>query len=325
MAVQQTSTKRLFCRAIAANIVALRQAALFGSSGRRRRKNGKHSGVAKNMDIFDWSGQRVSLSLNVGTAVLRLFNPPLGYMDEVMEAELLQVLDRLEQWPDGRVVVLTGRDAGMFLRHYDVAVLHQRAQALLAKGKTFSLDRPIGPAGIHRCIERIGNSRLIFIAAINGVAMGGGFELALGCDIRLVQAGDYALGLPELNLGLLPGAGGTQAMARMLGKGQTLFNLLTAKVFSPQQVLAAGLASACVDDVLAHALDLAGGMEAVPARACANIKRLVRNADRWSEAEGQAAERTLFCDCMVDPAAQPLMAAVALGQRTIADPPARFA
>jgi enoyl-CoA hydratase/carnithine racemase len=277
------------------------------------------------MDDFHWNGQRMSLALDAGAAVLRLFNPPLGYMDELMESELLQVLDRLEHWPDGRVVVLTGRDAGMFVRHYDVAVLHRRAQAMLAKGKSFSLDRPIGPAGIHRCIERIGNSRLIFIAAINGVAMGGGFELALGCDIRLVQTGDYALGLPELNLGLLPGAGGTQVMARLLGKGQALFNLLTARVFSPHDLLETGLASACVEDVLAHALDLAARLQAVPARACANIKLLVRNADRWTEAEGQAAERTLFCDCMVDPAAQPLMASVALGQRTIADPPREIA
>ena len=69
-------------------------------------------------------------------------------------------------------------------------------------------------AGIHRLIQRIGNSRLIFFPAINGVATEGGFELALGCDIRLRQAGDYSLWLPEVSLSLLPGAGGTQAMAR---------------------------------------------------------------------------------------------------------------
>ena len=178
----------------------------------------------------DWSGQRVSLSQHGGTAVLRLFNPPLGYMDETMESELAHALDRLERWPGARGVVLTGRDTGMFVRHYAVAVLHQRAQALRGRGKTFSLDRPLGPAGIHRCLERMDKSPLLFIAAINGVAMGGGFELALGCDIRLVQSGDHAMGLPELNLGLLPGASGTQVLARMLGTGQALSPLLTAKV-----------------------------------------------------------------------------------------------
>ena len=266
-------------------------------------------------------GNRVSVSLRGQTAVLRLFNPPHGYMDEPMEAELALALAYLEQWAQSRVVILTGRDPGMFVRHYDVAVLHQRAQQMRSKGKTFSLERPVPPGGIHRCLERIEKSPLVFVAAINGVAMGGGFELALGCDMRLVQQGDFALGLPELNLGLLPGAGGTQALARLLGTGHALFLLLTAKVLQPQEMVALGLASACVDDVLAHALALAAVLEAVPARACANIKYLVRNAGRWTHAEGLQAERTLFCDCMVDPAAAPLMESVALHQRTIADPP----
>jgi enoyl-CoA hydratase/carnithine racemase len=277
------------------------------------------------MDAFspDWTASRVSLSRRGGIAVLRLSNPPHGFMDEAMEAELAQALDLIEAWPEGRVVVVTGAESGMFVRHYDVAILHQRAQAMLARGKAFSLERPVPQGGIHRCIERIDASPLVFIAAINGVAMGGGFELALGCDIRLAQSGDYQLGLPELNLGLLPGAGGTQAMAALLGTGPALFHLLTAKVFNPQELLALGLVSDCSQDVLADALRLAEQIEAVPARACANIKRLVRNAPRWGRAEGLAAERTLFCDCMVDPQAQPLMEDVARGERTIADKPPR--
>lgn len=271
----------------------------------------------------DWTGTRVSLCRQGGTAVLRLSNPPHGFMDEAMETELAQALDLLEAWPEGRVVVVTGAEPGMFVRHYDVAILHRRAQAMLARGKAFTLERPVPQGGIHRCIERIDASPLVFIAAINGVAMGGGFELALGCDIRLAQSGDYQLGLPELNLGLLPGAGGTQAMAALLGTGPALFHLLTAKVFNPQELLALGLVSGCSQDVLADAMRLAAQIEAVPARACANIKRLVRNAPRWGHAEGLAAERTLFCDCMVDPQAQPLMEDVARGERTIADKPPR--
>ena len=271
------------------------------------------------LNVVEWLGTRVSMSLNGATAVVQFFNPPHGYMDEAMESELALVLDRLEHWPQGRVVILTGRDPGVFIRHYDVAILHKRAQFFQAKGKKFSMDRPVPNGGIHDCLERIDKSPLIFIAAINGVAMGGGFELALGCDIRLVQEGDYQLGLPELNLGLLPGAGGTQALAELLGTSRSLFYLLTAKVFNPQEVLALGIASACVKDVLHSAHGLAQGIEAAPARACANIKHLVRHAGQWNKADGLAAERTLFCDCMVDPEALPLIEAVALGHRTIAD------
>jgi enoyl-CoA hydratase len=234
-------------------------------------------------------------------------------MDEAMESELLQALDTLENWTDGRVVVITGAEPGMFVRHYDVAILQKRSQAMIERGKSFSIERPVPRSAIHLCIERIENSPLIFIAALNGTAMGGGFELALGCDIRLAQNGDHQLGLPELNLGLLPGAGGTQAMASLLGTGPALFNLLTAKVFSPQELLSAGLVSSCSDDVMADAMRIARQIEAVPYRACANIKKLVRNAPRWGHDEGMAAERTLFCDCMDD---------VVSGKRTIAEPPA---
>ncbi|RYX92914.1 MAG: enoyl-CoA hydratase/isomerase family protein [Comamonadaceae bacterium] len=271
----------------------------------------------------DWTGDRVSLTFTDTTAVVRCFNPAQGLMDAQMETELLSVLDQLDGWTAGRVVIITGRDPGMFIRHYNVAVLHQRALAMQAAGKRFSIERPVPPAGIHRFIERVGRSPLVFIAAINGIAMGGGFELALGCDIRVVQDGDFELGLPELNLGLLPGAGGTQQMSRLLGESRAMQLLLTASVLEPSQMVAWGLAAASVPDALAHAVDMAGRIAAVPARACANIKQLVRGASRWSVAEGEAAERTLFCDCMVDPAALPLMQAVGSGERSISSPPAQ--
>lgn len=273
-----------------------------------------------------YQGTRVDCVLTGGTALVRLFNPHQGLMDEAMEKELLEVLHRLDDktwWPEGRVVILTGRDAGVFVRHYDVGVLHQRSQAMAAKGMRFNLDRPVPQGGIHRCMDVIERSELVFIAALNGVAMGGGFELALACDLRIVQSGDFQLGLPELNLGLLPGAGGTQALARLLGTSAALHYLLTAHVFNPQELVQLRLAGACVDDALAHAQALAKQLQAVPARACAHIKKLVRQAPTWSQEEGRAAERTLFCDCMVDPAALPLMADVAEGRRTIADKPAQ--
>ena len=271
-----------------------------------------------------FQGSRVQCTLDGACAVVHLFNPKQGLMDEAMERELLQVLDLLHDgvsWPDGRVVILTGRDPGVFVRHYDVAVLHQRAQAMATRGKAFSIERPVPQGGVHRCIDRIEASSLIFIAAINGVAMGGGFELALACDLRVVQDGPYELGLPELNLGLLPGAGGTQALARLLGVSATLQLLLTARVLSPRELVELRLAGACVADALAQARAWAAQLQAVPARACAHIKRLVRSAGAWELEQGRAAERTLFCDCMVDPAALPLMADVAQGQRTIAQPP----
>jgi len=270
--------------------------------------------------------RRTACHINDAIATLELFNPPRGYMDEAMESELWQWLERLDdrdRWPQGRVVILTGRDPGVFVRHYDVGVLLQRSQALRARGKTFTLERLVPAAGIHRCIERIERSPLVFIAALNGTAMGGGFELALGCDLRIVQQGDFQFGLPEAHLGLLPGAGGTQKLAEMLGTARALDLMLIARVLGPADLLGLGLASACVDDVRSEALATARRIEALPARACAHIKSLVRQAPTWTREHGAGVERTLFCDCLVDPQAEPLMRDVAEGRRTIADPPAR--
>lgn len=270
-------------------------------------------------------GLRTACQRHGATAVIELFNPPQGFMDEAMESELwgwLEQLDDRARWPEGRVVVLTGREPGVFVRHYEVGVLLQRSLAMRARGKTFTLDRLVPAAGIHRCIERIERSPLVFIAALNGTAMGGGFELALGCDMRIVQQGDFQFGLPEVNLGLLPGAGGTQKLAEMLGSASALDLMLGARVLSPKDLPALGLASACVDDARAEALQRARRIEALPARACAHIKHLVRQAPTWTREHGAAVERTLFCDCLVDPQAEDLMRDVAEGRRTIADPPA---
>lgn len=157
-----------------------------------------------------------------GVAVLRLSNPPEGFMDDAMENELERALDTIDSTPELRVIVITGATPGVFVRHFDVGVLEQRARALAARGLRFDPARPVPEATIHRCLRRIETSDRIFIAAINGAAMGGGFELALACNLRLAEDGNYPLGLPETNIGLLPGAGGTQRMTRLVGPGRAL-------------------------------------------------------------------------------------------------------
>ncbi len=274
-------------------------------------------------DTNNWAGERVSLDFEGSTAIVRCSNPDRGLMDAAMEQELLQVIQRLQAWPEGRVVIVTGGQAGVFIRHYDVAVLHARASAMRARGLQFSPERLVPQAAIHEVIEAIGRSRLIFIAAINGVAMGGGFELALGCDLRVVQEGDYPLGLPEVNLGLLPGAGGTQVLTALLGEARAMECMLLGRTLVPRELPPLGLAQACVPDVLAHARELARQIAMRPARACAHIKTLVRGLRGETPARRAGLERTYFCDCMVDDDAQPLMRDVGAGVRTIDAPPPR--
>ena len=114
-------------------------------------------------------GTRVSVFLRGPTAVVRFFNSPDGFMDEPMAAELTLALAYLEQCAMIRVVILAGRDPGMFVRQYDVAVLHQRARPMRSRGKTFLLERPVPPGGIHRCLGDVLARALALPAALDAV------------------------------------------------------------------------------------------------------------------------------------------------------------
>jgi enoyl-CoA hydratase/carnithine racemase len=250
--------------------------------------------------------------------VAKFHNPPHSYMDPLTEKALGKFLDEVEASDEVAVVVFTGSEADVFIRHYDVEVLLGNGRNMAARGAAFTLERPVPETLIHECLARIETLPLPFIAAINGSAMGGGFELTLACDIRLVQDGDYDLGLPEVNIGLLPGAGGTQRLPRLIGQSRALAMELCGRTISPRQALEYGLALECVEgDVLARALVLAEQMSGKSARALAHIKYLVRGSAEWERDEGLAKERTLFCDLMVSPSSQDEMQAMVAGEKTI--------
>ena len=94
---------------------------------------------------------------------------------------------------------------------------------------------------IHDVFLRMNRLDKVFVAAINGLTMGGGCELALACDVRIMAKGDHVIGLPEITLGIIPGGGGTQRLARTLGPARALEMMLEGRVLSPGEALAAGL------------------------------------------------------------------------------------
>lgn len=257
-----------------------------------------------------------------GIATVTLGNPDRGLMDEAMEHALEDAVASLESDPSVRVVILTGGQPGVFVRHYDVAVLAERARMMADRGMEFDLSRTVPASAIHRALAAIESSPRIWIAAINGTAMGGGFELTLACDFRLVQAGPYRLGLPEVNLALLPGAGGTQRLTRLVGESRALALTLLGDTMTPEDAVQYGIALNQVeDDVLSAARDLARGLAARPADALAAIKHLVRHASRKPVEEGMGEERTLFCARMVSEEARAAMAQWCDGHREITDRP----
>lgn len=266
------------------------------------------------------SNGQATLTVSGPIAEIVFRNADQGFMDRAMEADLLKAVEQIIQDPSIRVCVLSGAEPGVFIRHYDLKVLAPQAAKMTARGMEFSTDRPVPEAPIHIAMRLMEDSDTIFIAAVTGTAMGGGFELALACDLRVVQAGAHEYGLPEINLGILPGAGGTQRLPQIVGQSRALQMTLTGDTLSPEEMVAAGLASACVDDARAEALVLAQRMAGKPARAASHIKRLVRQA-KSARPGDFADERTLFCDLMVQPEANRLLAEGAEGARRITDEP----
>jgi enoyl-CoA hydratase len=259
-----------------------------------------------------------------GVALLRFGNAPQGCFDEASEAAFESALEAIDADPAIRVAVLTGGVPGVFVRHYDVGVLESRGRALAARGLRFDIARPVPEAPIHRCLRRIADSERIFVAAIDGVAMGGGCEIALACDLRVAADGDYPIGLPEVNIGLLPGAGGTQRLARLLGEAKALELILLGRTVSPREAARLGLVHECVEGpALPRALQLATRLAGQPPRALVHVKRLVRQAfeggDAGALATGLAHERTRFCDLLVSGEAIARMHDMNQGRRTIRD------
>src|SRR5438552_17379868 len=118
----------------------------------------------------------------------------------------------------------------------------------------------------HEAFRKMESSPLVFIAAISGHCLGGGFELALACDLRFAAEGSYQIGLPEVNLGLVPGAGGTQRLPRRIGLAKAIDFIANATTMQPKQAHEAGLvdrlfpdAAACRAGAIEYAAKLGDG------------------------------------------------------------------
>jgi enoyl-CoA hydratase len=144
--------------------------------------------------------------------------------------ELEEAFAALERRPGVRAAVITGGNEKAFSAGGDIRAMRDMT---VAEGRRFV------EAG-HRVMDHIEQSRLVSIAAINGVALGGGAELALACDIRVAAEG-VRLGFPEVKLGLYPGWGGTQRAARLLGPGRAKLLVLTGKTVDAAEAERLGL------------------------------------------------------------------------------------
>lgn len=252
-------------------------------------------------------------------ATLTITNPPMGYMDSATVPELDAATAELEADPGVRAVVITGGLPGVFIRHYSVHDLERLSRNLREQGVQVDPSRLLPERDLDRVFRRMETMPKPVIAAINGLAMGGGFELTLACDLRIAEEGDYEVGLPEVKVGILPGAGGTQKLARLVGMPRALEMTLRGRTVSPAEALALGIVHEVVPagGSVARARELAGEIATRSARAVAHIKRLVRMTPETPLADGLALERTLFLDLLVSDEALDLMSRMNAGDLDI--------
>jgi len=229
-------------------------------------------------------------------ACCRMSNPPRHTLVAAELAELVRWVDEIETSEGVRVVVFTGAQNGVFIAHYEVGELADSAER-----QTGQAPRQ-GEAlhTFHRFLLRLQDAPFVTVAAINGNAAGGGFEFALGCDFRLAMDGEFRLGLPETSVGIIPGAGGTQRYARLLGTARALDLVLHAQTLSPREALSLGLVHRVFDEngfagsVSAFAADLAGRAPI----ALAAAKRAIYQGVEGPLEAGLLIEQREFARCM---------------------------
>jgi enoyl-CoA hydratase len=237
-------------------------------------------------------------------AVISVSNPPHGYMTHELVGELLRAFRAAERDPFIRTIIFTGANAGVFIQHYDLAELATLSRKLIARGDRYPEHAHTPEREMDVLFRRIEDSAKPVIAAINGNAMGFGCELALACDFRIAQAGDHMLGQPEILVGLVPGAGGTQRLTRIVGAARALELVLFGKRLSPAEALSVGLVHKVSEgSALEVALDWAKELDSLSACAVAHGKRLIHEAGVSELRDGLEKERALFVDTLASPEA----------------------
>ena len=243
--------------------------------------------------------QHLTVSDANGVVTCTMSNPPRHTLVAAEVGELDRLVRSLEARDDVRVLVFTGAGAGVFIAHYEVGELAVSAERSSAAPAPTPAAAPELHA-FHRFILRLQRASFVTIAAINGSTAGGGLEFALGCDFRLAMAGEFRLGLPETGVGIIPGAGGTQRYARLLGTAKALDLILHAQTVSPAEALDLGLVHRVFDaatyrqSVDAFAADLAARAPI----ALSAAKRAIYEGSELPLTEALFVEQREFDRCM---------------------------
>jgi enoyl-CoA hydratase len=207
----------------------------------------------------------------------------LNALDAAVLAGLADAFTRLDTDPTCHVIVLTGSGTRAFAAGADI------------KAMAGASPTTIGPIGGFEHWATLAGVGVPIVAAVRGFALGGGCELALLCDV-VVAGDDATFGQPEIKLGVIPGAGGTQRLTRAVGRARAMELVLTGRSIDAREAERLGLVSRVVpaEETLDRALELAGRIAALPPIAVRAAKAAVNAAQELPLSEGLARERQAF-------------------------------
>lgn len=229
----------------------------------------------------------VEYRVEEGIAVMELNDPPANTYTYEMMRELDDAILKARFDPEVYVIVLRGAGEKFFSAGADIKML-QRADPTFKY--FFCLHA-------NETLNRLEHTPKLVVAALNGHTVGGGLEIALACDLRLAKQGGGKIGLPEINLGVLPGTGGTQRLARLVGRSKAIEVMTSGETFEFEKGLELGIvnrifpAETFWNDVLGFARQFCPPNKA--SKAVGRIKRAVCSGLEVPFAEGLAIEREM--------------------------------
>ena len=227
----------------------------------------------------------VSLSAEAGIGTITLDKPPANSYDLEYVQELGAAVQEAAEDEDVKVVIVRSASEKFFCAGADIKAFqagpHERNMAMIEAS--------------HRTLSSIARIPKVFIAEINGHALGGGLEIPLACDLRFAGEGEYRLGTPEATLGLLPGNGGTQRLPRLIGRSRALDLMITGRTVTPREAYELGVVDALFppDDVQARTVEYAEKLASGASKAIGNIKLAVNEGIADGLEQGLAREREL--------------------------------
>jgi len=230
-----------------------------------------------------WESSRVKIETRERVAIAWLDNPPANALAPETVADLRRAWDAATA-AGARAVVIASANPRLFCAGADIKAFTAMDDA---SGRAYVAET-------HELLRDFERSSIVTIAAVNGLALGGGCELAMACDLR-VAAASARFGQPEIKLGIVPGFGGTQRLARLVGPAKALEMNLVGEPIRAEEAAACGLANSVVpdDELLDAALALARTLAEQAPLAVAAIKRVSANSDLDA---GIAAEQEAFAE-----------------------------